>query len=211
MASQLAAGLQRMRGQSSACLANFENLNLISTCCWKAGAPRGGPVPLDGCCQILGEVLNQRFPHHPATGQGFSPRDGEISVHIAVANMNKTCASTMPLTTLFCATISFLRVNIQYLSCVSSAASTHLLQRHNQSDFQGWENATLPVNTEAERKGEERGRGGWDEIHQIWWHGDVDNVFCVQLREGKVEHSHFAPSLPLFLTQSEPDARASRG
>lgn len=72
-------------------------------------------------------------------------------------------------------------------------------ETHNQSDFQGWENAPLLVNMEAKRKGEERKRGEeCYEIHQIWWHGDVDNAFCVQLREGKVEHSHSAPPPSVF-------------
>lgn len=114
--------------------------------------------------------------------------------------MNKTCASTMPLTTLFCATISFLRANIQYLSCVSSCSLdassaetqsvrfSRVRECNITSEHRGWE--------EGRRK---RKRGeGWDEIHQIWWHGDVDNVFCVQLREGKVEHSHFAPPPSVF-------------
>lgn len=78
--------------------------------------------------------------------------------------------------------------------CVLCSLNTSFEETHNQSDFQGWENATLLANTEAKRKGEERKRGeGCYEIHQIWWHSDVDNVFCVQLREGKVQHSHSPP------------------
>lgn len=65
-------------------------------------------------------------------------------------------------------------------------------QTHKQTYFQGWENATMPltVNMRARRreKKEERGEWGWrwDKVHQIWWHGDVDNVlFLAQHYEGR--------------------------
>lgn len=44
--------------------------------------------------------------------------------------------------------------------------------------------------------------GGWDKIHQIWWHGDVDNVFffflLAQLREKKADTTTFTLSHPMF-------------
>lgn len=90
---------------------------------------------------------------------------------------------------------------------MSSPAATLLsfsftdTNKYTDSHFQGWKNATLPlpVNTVWER--EERGRGeGWDKIHQIWWHGDVDNVFSFQLSSEKRRQNitTFTLSYPLF-------------
>lgn len=62
------------------------------------------------------------------------------------------------------------------------------------------------MNTEGERNKEERAGEGWDRIHEIWWYGDVDNVFSVQLREKKEDHNHFLSISPHVLTERELDA-----
>lgn len=51
------------------------------------------------------------------------------------------------------------------------------------------------VEERRKRKGE-----GWDKIHQIWWHGDVDNVFSFQLSSQKRRQNTttFTLSHPLF-------------
>lgn len=53
-----------------------------------------------------------------------------------------------------------------------------------------------------ERRKREGGREGegWDKIHQIWWHGDVDNVFSFQLSSEKRRQNTttFTLSHPLF-------------
>lgn len=57
--------------------------------------------------------------------------------------------------------------------------------------------------TESKGKREERGRegAGWAKIHQIWWHGDVDNVFSFQLSSEKRKQNTttFALSHPEFV------------
>lgn len=61
----------------------------------------------------------------------------------------------------------------------------------------------LPVNRESKGKREERERegAGWAKIHQIWWHGDVDNVFSFQLSSEKRKQNTttFALSHPEFV------------
>lgn len=85
--------------------------------------------------------------------------------------------------------------------------SFFLFYRHKQthSHFQGWENATLPLPVNTEARGGEKKEGGregegWDKIHQIWWHGDVDNVFSFQLSSEKRRQNTttFTLSHPLF-------------
>lgn len=51
----------------------------------------------------------------------------------------------------------------------------------------------------TQRLGGERRKGGGDKIHQIWWHGDVDNVFAFQLSSEKRRQNTTTFTLSLSL------------